>query len=146
MQNHISKHKFAMEKRFPARFPGLDPIPEGFRNSTRGWPVKADTPGCYTADVEHVPDRLVAKHNDPSSDYSLLSSYHPDLCIHRCPSCFSEQDAVYAKRKTDGSMNRMLSMADTFRVIDQLMEIIITRTPITVMMDVMIWVRLWFKV
>jgi len=123
MQNHISKHKEAMEKRFPARFPGLDPLPEGFRNSTRGWPVKADKPGCYTADVEHVPDRLVAKHNDPSSDYSLLSSYHPDLCIHRCPSCFSEQDAVYAKRKTDGSPNRMMSMSDTFGMIDQLMAI-----------------------
>jgi hypothetical protein len=122
MQNH-TKYREAMEARFPARFPGLLPLPEGFRNCVRGWPVKSDRPGCYMADVEHVPDRLVAKHNDPSSDYSLMSNYHPDICVHRCPSCFSEQEAVYAKRKPDGSINRLMSMAETFGVIDQLIAI-----------------------
>ena len=123
MQNHKLAHKEAFAKRFPARFPGHAPLPEGFRNSTRGWPVRAETPGCYTADVEHVPDELVAKHNDPDSDYSLLSSYHPDLCVHRCPSCFSEQDAVYAKRNADGSPNPIMTMRETFGVIDQLAAI-----------------------
>jgi MoaA/NifB/PqqE/SkfB family radical SAM enzyme len=123
MQNHIKTHKEELERRLPARFPGMEPLPEGFRNSTRGWPVKSGKPGCYTADVEHVPDRLAAKHNDGTGDFSLLSGYHPNLCIHRCPSCFSEQDAVYAKRRADGSMNPIMTMSQTFGVIDKLMAI-----------------------
>lgn len=118
MQNHKLAHNEALENRLPARFPGSAPLPESFRNSTKGWPVSG--PGLRTADVEHVPELLVKRHNDQSDPFSLLSGYHPHLCIHRCPSCFSEQDLVYAKTQPDGSPNRIMGLEETFDIIDKL--------------------------
>jgi MoaA/NifB/PqqE/SkfB family radical SAM enzyme len=118
MQKHLNANLEAYEQRFPARFPGFSPLPEGFRNGVRGYHVRgAPEPGLRTLEIEHVPDAIASAHNDPKNDDSALSLYFPRLCLHRCASCFSKEISVYGKGQ------RMLTMQETFGVVDQAMAI-----------------------
>ncbi|MFH0737975.1 MAG: hypothetical protein V1827_05140 [Candidatus Micrarchaeota archaeon] len=108
----------AFEAAFPPRFPGMAPLPEGFRNGVRGWTIHdVDRPGLRTMDIEHVPDDLVAIHNDPARAESLMSMYNTRLCLHRCPGCFNKQSGLYTKK------NHILDMEETFAVVDAAAEV-----------------------
>lgn len=107
--------KVKLEKKFRKTFPGKA---TGWKNSVAGWYIENATPGLYTMDIEHIPETLVEKHNNPKNqEDSVGNSYRTDICLHKCPYCFNEQNVVYSKE------NKILTTLETFDVIDQAIKI-----------------------
>jgi len=113
----MNAHKSKLIQRLPARFPGMAPLPDGWRNHVFGCNTPVKGPGLYMMDVEHVPPRVAEQHNDESSRGSVISLYRGRVCVHNCPSCFNEEITVYGKQ------SRILTLAETMRVIDSAMAI-----------------------
>ncbi|MBU6996832.1 MAG: radical SAM protein [Theionarchaea archaeon] len=125
--------KEMLEKRFPAVFPGK--VRHGWKNTAKGLYTTDAVPGLYMLDLEHIPEDVVARHNDPQETECVASLYRRALCLHNCPFCFNEESAVYSQYKVgfdgkaalDGSgtqrINRMMTLKETFGVIDQAREI-----------------------
>ncbi len=121
----MASKKTDLERKWKKVFP--DRVEEGWKNSVQGWYVKEATPGLYTLDVEHIPDNLVNKHNDPNSEENIAQRYRTDLCPHKCSFCFNEDSAIYGEEKSDLRdyirKNRIMSLDDTFNVVDQAIDI-----------------------
>lgn len=117
-------NKKSLEKKWKKTFP--DKVSPDWKNSVQGWYVENATPGLYTMDIEHIPDDLVEKHNNPSNPENISQRYRTDLCPHKCSFCFNEDSAVYGERKAflkGERRNKIMSLSDTFDVIDQARDI-----------------------
>ncbi|MBU1201332.1 MAG: radical SAM protein [Nanoarchaeota archaeon] len=114
-----------LEKILPLKFPGK--VAKGWKNSVKGWYVENATSGLYTLDIEHIADSVVKQHNDPNSEENVASKYRKDLCPHKCPFCFNEENEVYSQEKTYSKgkkkLNQMMTLKDTMKVIDQAIDI-----------------------
>ncbi len=124
MSKHIKQPK-GMEKLehdLPPKFPGKKPLPPDFRNGVREWHIKTSTPGLFTMDVEHITQEVVESHNEPTGTASVGNLYSKKLCVHKCPTCFNKQSSVYRK-SSKGTPNPILTLEETFSVVDQAMEI-----------------------
>jgi len=107
--------KKELEKKFKNIFSNKA---HGWKNSVKGWHIQNAAPGLYTLDIEHIPDFLVEAHNNSSnSEDSIGSHYRKDLCLHKCPYCFNEENVVYSKK------SRIFTTEETFDVIDQAISI-----------------------
>ena len=122
MTKHKQIHVKKLETRFPPRFPGHKPLPDGWKNSVKGCHADAQKPGLHIMDVEHVSPEVTKLHNDPESSQSVMTLYRKKVCVHNCPSCFNEDAAVYG-RVRGGKQNKMLSLAQTMDVIDHARKI-----------------------
>lgn len=126
MAKHKNKLEDAkkLEQRLPAKFPEMKPLPDKWKNGVDGWYIRNPKgPGLYTMDIEHVPEEIVEKHNDPENAASVASCYRTNICIHNCPFCFNEENAIYKKMNEKGEINRILTLRETMNVIDQAMAI-----------------------
>lgn len=117
--------KQTLKKKLPVTF--KDKVAKGWKNSVQGWYVENATSGLYILDIEHIPDVLVKKHNDQNDSENVESNYRKDLCLHKCPFCFNEENVVYSQNKTDANgktiINKMMTLEDTLKVIDQAIDI-----------------------
>jgi len=125
--------KKAFEAKFPVTFPGR--VQNGWVNGAKAWHIPNATPGLYTLDIEHISDNIVKLHNASKEKESVSSRYRQDLCIHKCPSCFNEQNFVYSKEKRDLSgkliknkagktrVNKMMTFEETLKVVDDAIKI-----------------------
>ncbi|MCX6749110.1 MAG: radical SAM protein [Candidatus Pacearchaeota archaeon] len=106
--------KEQLRKKFPVIFKEKA---IGFVNGVTGWYIENATPGLHTLDIEHIPEDVVLAHNDPKSEASVASEYRRKLCLHKCPSCFNEDNVVYSKE------NRILTLDETLGLVNQAIEI-----------------------
>lgn len=124
--------KEALEKKFPAVF--LGKVKKGWENTAKGLYTRNATPGLYMLDIEHIREDVVKKHNDCNDPQCVATLYRKTLCLHDCPFCFNEENIVYSqyRRDLDGTviqdggspaMNRIMTLEETFHVIDQAIEI-----------------------
>jgi MoaA/NifB/PqqE/SkfB family radical SAM enzyme len=104
-----------LEQKIPIVFAGR--VSDNWQNGVKGWHIQNASVGLYTLDIEHIPEEIVLEHNDPENPESINSRYRQRLCVHNCPNCFNEEEDVYSKG------NRILTLDETFGVIDQAREI-----------------------
>jgi MoaA/NifB/PqqE/SkfB family radical SAM enzyme len=123
------------QKAFPVTVKGN--VPPGWRNGAKKWYVHPapKKPGLYTMDIEFIPDSLARAHNDPGSQDNIATRYRKDLCPHKCPFCFNEENQVYTQMKTDlggkivvdknGNpiLNRVMEVNEVVGMIDQAISI-----------------------
>ena len=120
----MKNRKQELGKKWKEVFPNN--VSKGWRNFVENWYIENATPGLYTLDIEHIPDELVSKHNDPASGENIASRYRVDLCPHKCPFCFNEDSDIYGLEKGSGEKkrrNKVMTLEDTFRVIDEAKKI-----------------------
>jgi MoaA/NifB/PqqE/SkfB family radical SAM enzyme len=124
--------KEALEEKFPVVFP--DKVRKGWKNTAKGLYTTNAVPGLYMLDLEHIPEDVVTKHNDPHEPECVATLYRKALCLHNCPFCFNEESMVYSQYKVglDGSpivdggtqkINRIMTLEETFDMVDQAREI-----------------------
>jgi MoaA/NifB/PqqE/SkfB family radical SAM enzyme len=125
--------KQTLEEKIPIRFPGK--VTDGWKNGVVGWHIETTKAGLYTLDIEHIPDELVAMHNNPNSPENIEGLYSQRLCQHKCKTCFNEERGLYNQftysldkepvldKAGKLRLNRIMSLDDTLAVVDQAIDI-----------------------
>ena len=124
--------KQTLAQKLPVRFPEKVGT---WTNGIKDWHIRNATAGLYTLDMEHIPNELVALHNDPTAPENIEDMYSAKLCQHKCKTCFNEEKGLYNQFVYDvdkkpvldetgkPKLNRIMTLEETLAVVDQAREI-----------------------